>query len=197
MMKTTVLIVLGSCALGSAVAADNPAGQQILPPSGFKTLKLGLWEETLSSQAGPHPQIDMSQIDTSSFTPEQRARVEAVLKRQREQAAAKGNAPDVSTKSKQYCLKASDVSRDLLKDLRDDRPGCELREVSRTATRIVVHQECSEKGVQGTMDMSYEVKSPTTLAAEIKTSGALNGREFKRTETMNAHWIGADCGTVK
>jgi hypothetical protein len=169
-MKTIhASLLLGVCLAGTAFAA-GPSSDEIPPPADLKNAKLGLWTETIQSTKPPERDVDTSHIDLSGMTPEQRARIEAVLKRQHDQHAAQGNAPASTTRTKNYCLKASDVTKNFgMGGGGRDHDDCKSAEVSRSSSRVALHSECSAEGGHITTDITFGLKSPTETFGEMHT----------------------------
>ena len=200
LFKSLVFVLALPCGAGAAYAAD-PSGEGISPPGDYKHSKLGLWEETIGSTSGTSPQMPAGAMDLSGMSPDERARVEAVLKRQREQAKAQGGAPRVSTRTKQFCVRQSDIDQgggSLFRDKQlDKKDGCTTKETARTSSRVSIRSECVVHDANMVTEINYEVRSPTEFAATMSSSGSYQGQPMKSSNTMSAHWIGADCGNVK
>ncbi len=184
----------------SIAAAKDVPGQLNISPSDFKHAKTGLWEGTVRSESGPAPQMDMNSMDMSQITPEQRARVEAVLKRQHAQAKAQGNSPRELSKKKQFCVKQADLDRGENSMFGDEDKGakCSRHETVRTASRVSVTAQCAvEGGGNFVSEMTFEVKSPTEIAERMTMNGAFGNHPVKSDMGIEAHWVGPDCGHVK
>ena len=196
-MKTvTQFILTGVFAVGSAIAAE-PSSKDIPPPAAMKNLRLGLWEGTIQSKRSAQAEVDMSKMDMSGFSPEEKARVEAVLKRQHAEHVAQGNTPTVKSKTKRYCLKADELTKKF--SMGDEGRGhgeCKESEISRTPSQIALRAECAVEGTKMVTDISYGVKSPTEAIGEIHSKGTMMGRAYESSEKIEAHWIGPDCGNV-
>jgi hypothetical protein len=198
--KSLVLVLALPCGAGAASAAE-PAGDGIAPPSDYQHAKLGLWEQTITSTSGPAPQWPPGAMDLSGMSAEERARVEAVLKRQREHAKAQGSAPRVTTKTKQFCVRQADIDG-RKGSLFGDKPPrkedhCSTREMARSSSRVSLQSECMVQGTKMTTDVTYEIRSPTEFAGAVSSSGTYNGQPMKSSETLSAHWVAASCGSVK
>jgi hypothetical protein len=194
----SALTLAGVALFVSAAHAGN-SESGIAAPADVARLKLGLWEGTTRSEHPAQPPVDMSSVDMSGLSAEQRARIEAVLERQRAQAKAAGGAPQVSTRTKQFCVRAGDLAADkhgMFGDRSENDSHCQLKEVSRTPGKVTTRAECADTDVHVVTEMSYEVKSPTEMLAQTSTDGTVKGRSMKSTSQFSARWLSADCGSV-
>ena len=198
--KSLVVVLALQCGVGTAYAAEH-LGEGLSPPSDYKHAKLGLWEEAISSTSGPSPQISPEALNLDGMSAERRARVEEVLKHQREQAKAQGGAPRVTTKTKQFCVRQEDLDGRKSSLFGDRAPSmedhCSTRETERSSSRVSLKFECMMKGTKMITDITYEIRSPTEFRGTVSSSGNFNGQPMNSSETMSAHWIGASCGNVK
>ena len=197
-MKALYAIFLAAVWAAAPAQAAAAGLGDIQPPDAIKGTRLGLWEETIESTAPPAADVDMSRMDMSEFTPEQKARIAAVLKRQHAEHVAQGSGPVSKTKSKQFCLKRTDITKSFGtgKDSRD-MEDCKASEVSRTSSRVALRVVCAKEGDRVTTDIMYDVKSPTVTVTEMRTTGMMRGHAVDSTQKANAHWVGPDCGSVK
>ncbi len=212
-MKTVPLIL---CVLAISMLRVTPMATaqttEIGAPADYRRLKLGLWEESRRSESPAAPAIDPATIDMSHFTPEERARVGAVLKRQQQERVAGGDAPKVSTRTKRSCLTADKLDREWSKTWGDDRSDknvqCKRKVVQSSASRLAVTGECTvantgpkagpySGGGSFRTEMVFEIKSPESTSASISTVGQMGNVPMKRREVVEARWIGADCGNIK
>lgn len=218
-MKTLTILVSSALVLAatSGLVSASPDKPLIAPPSDYKNIRLGLWEMTTEMTTQGGPKIDMGQIqahlaeDMKGMTPEQRARIEAVMKKQEARAAG---APTSSTKQK--CIAAADRDKGLAGDMkgRDNaEQNCTMNEVSRTSSKVVLDLTCSgrDKGqiakAEGRSDgptamtqngtMTFELKSPTEMASRFQMSAMIGNQPMKSDMKMLGRWISADCGKVK
>jgi hypothetical protein len=218
-ITATASALLLVAALGGPAGAA-PAAQagkpQVAPPSDYRSVRLGLWELTDETRMQGGPAIDISQIqahiaeDMKEMTPEQRARIQALMQRQ---AARSAGAP--SSHTRQECLTAAGRDKGWTGDMaRGDHAGdCAMTELSRTASTVVVNMSCSgrDKGqiaeaegrghgptnMSQTGTVTFEIKSPTEMSSRVQLSGMMGDKPLKTDITMHGRWVAADCGTVK
>ena len=194
-MKTATLLLLGAFALAPILAAE-PAKKGILPPSDMKNLKLGLWEETIESQQ-KEQDIDPSLLDRGGqLTPEQKARMEAVLKRQHAEHVKDGFVRKTA-KTKRFCLKPGDYDKPFDLDGKGRKEiDCKTTEAPRTSSRVSIRMECTAPQGQFVYEIAYGTKSPTETYGEIVIKGTMMGQPQDSSMKTVAHWVGAECGKV-
>lgn len=206
-------LVLAACA-GAAYGATATSPQAIVPPSDYKNLRLGLWEMTNETSMQGGPRMDMAQMQArmaesmKDMTPEQRARIDALMKRQAQSAG------EPRTSTRQKCFTAADRDKASLEDMQDrSRSNCTMKEITRTSSKLVFAISCSARDMgpaaraEGSGDgpmvmeqngtVSFEMMSPTQMESRIQFSGMMGKAPMKSDIQMHAHWISADCGKVK
>ena len=82
-------------------------------------IKTGLWEGSMSSQESAPAPVDASKM-MSGLDAEQRARVEAVLKRQQARRAAEGDGPRTKSRTNKFGITKVKLDK---KDFADLGPG--------------------------------------------------------------------------
>ena len=163
-------------------------------------IKTGLWEGTMQEASTRPPPINADEI-TKGMTPEQRARVEATLKRQAEQRKAEGDGPETKTMVKRFCITPKQLEGDPMglddKELAGDREEkCTRRIVTQTPSRVLVRTECAA-GSRAKGELGYEAKSRESFSASYTMDATVQGKPFHRQFTTSARWLGPDCGKVK
>ena len=212
-LVSSVLVLVATSGLVNA----SPDKVQIAPPRDYKNIRLGLWEMTDERTTQGGPKIDMAQIqahladDMKGTTPEQRARIEAVMKKQAAQAAG---AP--TSRTKQKCITAADRDKNLTNDMKERDSAelnCTMKEVCRTSSKVVVDMSCSgrdrgqiakaegrgEGPIVMTQNgtMTFEFKSPTEMESQFQMSALIGNEPMKSDMKMHGRWISAECGKVK
>ena len=146
--------------------------------------KTGLWETTVK--------VDMagmaSMIDTSKMSPEQKARVEAMM-------ANMGNAGP-REHSSQSCVTAEDLKSSPIGSDAD----CQYNFTTRTSTKVAGTVSCTKRGATQSGDFAFEATSREavtgTMHMQTQRAGAKPG-SGNMTVQMNSRWLGSDCGDVK
>ena len=180
-------------------------------------LKTGLWEETIKSEQPPGPAVDPSMMDgmMAGMTPEQRANVEKVLKRQAAERQAQGNRPVVTSKTKRFCMTQEMLKDDWAFDRGPDRGDrdrtCSQKFVERSAHRMHVKMQCSgelnkpgrdEKDapageIHSTTEIIMDIKSRESFSGSVTSDMTYGGQHRHSQSNAEAHWLGVDCDKVK
>jgi hypothetical protein len=166
--------------LSGVVQSQAPSGKPLLD------VKLGLWEATTNSETQGVPPID-----TSSMTPEQRARIEALLQAQR----ARGSSP--STRTSKSCLTKEKLEKGFLDDPARERSECKQTVLSSSPAQMHLKVECNADGRGMTGDFNFVALSRESVKGEMMMTIGVGGRGMTSKTTMTAKWLGADCGDTK
>ena len=202
-MKTaTLLLLIGSCMLTPALAAD-PSTKKFQTSSDMKNMKLGLWESTIESQS-PAPDIDRVTLGLPTMTPEERARMEEELERLQAEYVKNGHVIN-TTETGRYCLKPTDLQKDFVSDELSsyDYKDCKTTEGRRSASSASLRIDCKSPELgQFVWEMTYAVKSPNEVFA-IKASKSTSmrkpnamGKPNERSSKVSSRWVSAACGKV-
>ena len=148
-------------------------------------VKTGLWEVTTTTQTTGMPPMDMSKL-----TPEQREKVEAMLKN-RAQAAPR-------TTTKQECLTQQKLEQKLFDDEKQSA-FCKRTAVTETASLQEFKLECGQPGREehGVGSLRIEALNPESVKGTIKMAMAGGANAMNMNSTFTAKWLNASCGDVK
>lgn len=144
-------------------------------------VKTGLWEITYTTQMSGVP---IPESALKEMSPEQRARIEAVMKKRQEQAP--------QSHTDKTCMTKEDLNRPFNK--KDDSDEEKCTQTILTATRTVQEYKIQCTGSaprSGTMHL--EALSRESVKSTIKMNlpnGAVNNQ-------MSGRWLAADCGKVE
>jgi hypothetical protein len=181
-MKTTILVFLTALSPLISRAAD-----EIKPLD----VKLGLWETTTKSDVGGMPAMaSMPQIPEETLAkmpPEQRARVEAMMKGRGAGSPMNNTVRTCTTKE----------SRDRGMDfLRNNDKSCTYKVLNSTADKLEMHMECTRQSMKTagnvTVDRVDSEHVKSTVVMQISGGPMTNMRM-----TIDAKWVSSDCGDVK
>ncbi len=177
-MKARILAFLFlSCAFAAAMLQPAAASNPTL------NVKVGLWEVTSMAQtSGNLP------YDPSHLSPEQRAKVEAMMNATRQQMA--------KPHTIHTCLTQEKLEKELFQDSKNG--SCKQTVVTRTASAYDVRFDCKdERGGETSGEWRFEAQNPELVKGTgHMTVQGTNGK-MQAAQTMTAKWIGASCGNVK
>lgn len=151
-------------------------------------VKLGLWEMTVSNQMGGMPA--MPQVDLSKVPPEQRARVEAMMK------AGQGMMSGQPMVTKQ-CITKEKLERQFYESPRQAKDeSCKQTILNSTATVQEVKVECTgQQKMDGTV--RFEATDNEHVKGTVHFNADAQGHAMTIDSTVNGKWVSADCGDVK
>ena len=200
------LAILGCCSTRAAAEDLN--------------IKPGLWEITIVSETKGNVLDALSAADKAEMAArktemenamakmpaEQRAKMEAAMKAVQDAMAKRpaGTSPANKSETKKECVTPANI-KEMTKDMdglfaesnQKSERSCKNSTFKSTATKIEVHQVCSEDG--RTMSVSFLVTAPnpeTFIFTMSSTSGGGSG-VYEGTSKVNGKWLGAACGNVK
>ncbi len=199
-------VLLGLVATATLRAPDKAQGKRL-------DVKVGLWEQTTKEEKTPGPAVQLSPEVLAGMPADARARVEAVLKRQAGERAAKGNAPEMSTKTKRFCITPKQLDEGInLPDMgRGDvehNTKCSENKLDQSATGLHMKMVCTsqpgngDKGapqgdMHSVMELTVVAKSRESFTEDLVTDFTFGGQHQHRQVHGEARWVGASCGTVK
>ena len=194
-MKTAaLLLLLGSCVLTPALAAA-PDMTKFPMPSDMKNMKLGLWESTTKTQS-PAPDNDPVTLGLPTMAPEERARMEEALERLQAQYVKDGHVIKTA-ETERYCLKPTDLQKDLASDELPFFKDCKTTKGRRSASSASLRINCkSPEPGQFVWEMTYAVKSPNEVFAIMASKASFMGAPNERSSKVSIRWVSADCGKV-
>jgi len=173
-VRTTILLAAALSAVAASAADIKPFD-----------VKMGLWETTSTSEvagAPAMPAIPKEKLD--QLPPEQRARIDAMLKGR--------NAQSTSTRS---CLTRESLSR-ALNFSHDD--ACKTTLVSSTSSKQEIHMECARDTAKSTGDITIErIDAEHAKGTGVVQSTMQGGRSMSMKLSFTSKWISSDCGDVK
>lgn len=148
-------------------------------------VKEGLWEMTVTHSMTGMPAMPAIPPDTlAKMTPEQRARIEAMMKG--------GPKTDVRKEcvTKEKLEKQSAFS--------DDRKECTRTVLTSTGSKLEMKIHC-ESGEQGSMDgtLLVEVIGSDNVKGKMQAVTNASGRTMNMNFTFSSRYLGPACGDVK
>ncbi len=161
---------------GLALAMLAPASAQ----GPALNVRLGLWEATTTVQMSGAPPVD-----TSGMSPEQRARIEAMV-------AKRMAAPHTF----RTCLTKEKLGEMPFQD-RQNR-ACKPTVLSSSSTEYAVKFSCTDdEGTTTNGQWHFVAASPELVKADGQMAMERGGKKMDSKTMMTAKWIGASCGNVR
>lgn len=171
-------------ALGSALAVGGAA---IASAQMKLNVKLGLWEVTSTHNIAGMPIPNMPNVDLSKLPPEQRQRMEAMMKG----GGSPGGGKPTVTKS---CMTKEKMEKAFMEDRPDQK--CKQTVINSTASVADIKVECTgAQTLNGTMH--FEALTPEAVKGTMHFAGDAEGHQISIDSNIAAKWISADCGDVK
>jgi len=152
-------------------------------------VKLGLWEMTVTSQMSGLP--PMPPIDTSKMTPEQRARVEAML-------AARGNSANSpgTPRVVKDCITKEKLDKEAFQVNQRNDSSCKQTVASSTSKLQVIRVACTDnRKMSG--EMLIEVPSPEKVQVTSKMTSGDGANPMVINVSGSGRWLSSACGDVK
>ncbi len=149
-------------------------------------VKTGLWEATTTIETSGAPPMDLSRLP-----PEQRARLEAALKKQEAQG------PHKHSSVVRNCVTQEQLSRqpfdELGSKLQKQGETCKTTVVSATSKHWQGKFECTGKtAISG--ELSIDALSRERVRGEARSHASNDAHAMSSHVTISARWLGADCG---
>lgn len=167
--------------IGTAVMVAGLTAGLFAQGAPLLNVKMGLWEMTQTVTITG----DGATPDTSSMTPDQAARMKAVM------SAMMGP----HTNTYKTCLTPDKFNKGAL----TDQKNCKSTIVNNTSSMLDVQMECTGQGGQGSMSGTghFEAPTPETIKGTFKGTTAMGAQKMTSSGTTAGKWLGADCGSIK
>jgi hypothetical protein len=172
-LATAAAVALGIAAIAHAQTPMN--------------VKLGLWEMTMTNQMSGMPA--MPQVDLSQLPPEQRARVEAMMKAR----GGMGGGQPMVTKQ---CITKEKLEKQFYEPHQAKDESCKQTVVSSTASLQELKVECTgNQKMAGTV--RFEAVDNEHVKGAVHFDTEAQGHAMTVDSVINGKWVAADCGDVK
>ncbi|MGO9863806.1 MAG: DUF3617 domain-containing protein [Terriglobales bacterium] len=151
-------------------------------------VKLGLWENTVTHSITGMPAMPAIPPDTlAKMPPEQRARIEAMMK----QSGMGGPATDVHKE----CITQEKLDKQSAFDV--TQHGCTRTVVTSTASKLELKIHCEQKQAisDGTLVVEASGADSAKGTMHLVTNAA--GRNMNMDFSFSSKYLGPDCGDVK
>lgn len=142
-------------------------------------VKTGEWESTIASETSGQMPLPQEMID--KMTPEQRAKMEAMMK-------ARGMQGPRTTVTK-HCVKKEDLD----KPFGNENKSCKPTIVTSSATKQEIHMECDMGGGKQVGTLKFEAVDSSTVKGSMQMTASNGGRTMNINSTFSAKWLGPAC----
>jgi hypothetical protein len=175
-MRTSVLVSLIFLACTSVWAADD------LKPL---DVKLGLWETTNTFQSSGMPPMNIPPDALARMTPDQRAKVESMMKNQ-------GSPRTTTTKS---CMTPEKMKRS---EMFYEQKQCTKTVVTSSSSRMEMRMHCTmEGGAKADGTVRVERINSESSKGSVQIVSTSGDHTMNMNSTFTSKWLGPDCGDVK
>jgi hypothetical protein len=142
-------------------------------------IKPGEWESTVTNETSGQLPVPQEMLD--KMTPEQRAKMEAMMK-------ARGMQGPRSTVTKS-CVKQEDLD----KPFGHENKFCKQSIVSSSATKQEIHMECDMGGGKQVGTLKFEAVDSSSVKGTMQMTATNGGRTMNVNSTISAKWLGPAC----
>ena len=176
-MRTSVLIAVLCLGCSGLWAGDA-----------FKPLevKLGLWETTSTFQSSGMPAVNIPEDALARMTPEQRAKVEQMMK----------GSGSPRTNTAKSCMTREKMNR--AEAFGADRKNCTRTVESSSGSKTEVRMECTtDDGGKVNGIVRVERISSDSVKGSMQMTTTSGDRTMNMNSTFTSKYLGPDCGDVK
>jgi len=169
--------------LGVVILACGHAGAALAAPPNAKP---GLWESTVTRQMEGTPVAPVA--DSAKLTPEQRARLEQMMRLRGTTAP--------TTSIVRYCVTTEAAQRweSFVQESGTD-PKCERSVQDESAASLKMSFVCAGGQQQGTA--AFTATDANRIRGTISLVRRETGGDRKTTVDIDSRWVSGDCGAVK
>ncbi len=167
---------------GAAVAVIAQAADFVRPD-----IKLGLWEVTSNPQVSG--QIPIPEDQLAKLSPDQRAKLEAMM----QNGLANAAKPHVY----QECMTEEKLARGFSTESPADTADCKKNVISSSTKELHIHEDCSRPDGKTTIDILFQVSGGTQMTGKIDATMTSGSKAMQMRSQLTGKWLGASCGTVK
>jgi hypothetical protein len=142
-------------------------------------VKTGEWESTLTNETSGQLPVPQEMLD--KMTPDQRAKMEAMMK-------ARGMQGPRTTVTKN-CVKKEDLD----KPFGNENKSCKQTILTSSATKQEIHIECNMGGGKQVGTLKFEAVDSSTVKGSMQMTDSNGGRTMNVNSTFSAKWLGPAC----
>jgi len=145
-------------------------------------VKTGLWETTSTITRSGEMPIPAEFL--AKMSPEQRAKLEALMKANSAQT------------SKTRTYKTCETKEKLEKTPFMNTKECSLTVLSSTSSKADLRVSCQTEGLKSNGDISVEALSTESVKGSGHVTATGGGHTMNMTTTLSSKWLGSSCGDV-
>ena len=156
---------------------------------GIKPLdvKLDLWEVTNTLQTSGMPPVSIPPDALAKMPPEQRAKVEEMMK------GMGSGSPKTSTRKS--CMTREKMNKQEM--FGDDQKQCTRTVVTSSSSKVEVRLQCAMDGTKTNGTFRVEAMNSENVKGSMQMATASGDRTMNMNSNFTAKWLGPDCGDVK
>ena len=147
-------------------------------------IKPGLWETTHTVESSGTPPLD-----TGRLTPEQKARIEAMVR--------KREAEGPRTRTFKECLTKEKLEHEPFSGPEDEAQTCVSSVTTHTPRRLQGKRVCTLGQNKKEVAFDIDALSPEQVKGSIRTSLSDPRHTMTSHATFTSRWLGSDCGNQK
>jgi hypothetical protein len=142
-------------------------------------VRTGEWESTMTNETSGQLPVPQEMLD--KMTPEQRARMEAMMK-------ARGMQGPRTTVTK-HCVKKEDLD----KPFGNENKSCKQTILNASATKQEIHVECEMGGGKQVGTLKFEAVDSSSVKGSMQMTASNGSRTMNVNSTFSAKWLGPAC----
>lgn len=146
-------------------------------------VKPGEWETTITSESAGQLPIPQELFD--KMTPEQRAKMEAMMK-----------ARDTPRSNvHKQCVRKEDLQKPFGND--EERKSCKQTIVTSSPTKQEIHMDCEIGGGKQSGTLKLEAVDSGNVKGTMEMTASNGGRTMNMNSAFSAKWVGPACSESK
>jgi len=148
-------------------------------------VKTGQWESTLTTETAGQLPVPQEMLD--KLTPEQRAKMEAMMKARSAQGGR--------TNTYKSCVRKEDLEKPFGTD--EQRKSCKETFVTSSSTRQEIHMECEMGGGKQVGTLKVEAVDSGNVKGSMQMVASNGGRSMNVNSSFSSKWLGPVCTESK
>jgi len=150
-------------------------------------VKLGLWEVTNTMQMSGMPPVSIPPDALARMTPDQRARVEAMMKER--------GLGSPRTRTQKSCMTREKMNKQEI--FNDEEKHCTRTVVASSGSKLEMRLQCTTEGATTSGTFRIEALNSENVKGAMQMATTSGDRTMNMNSNFTAKWLGPDCGDVK